>query len=118
MRHFALAALAAAPTFAQWQWIDWPITEDGTTMNKHFMTYPTSAGSISGSTLTVDNNSAMFLKNTLDDTIDAVYKPGIRGGSIMYDVDVSSVDCGCVAGIYLVETSATCGQDAMAAASP
>ena len=113
MKHFAIAALAAAPAFAQWQWIDWPITEDGSAVTKHFMTYPTSKGSISGSTLTIDNNSSMFMKDTMDDTVDAVYKPGIRGGSIKYDVDVSSVDCGCVAGVYLVKTSAECGQDSM-----
>jgi len=49
MKHFAIAALAAAPALAQWQWIDWPITQDGSPVTKHFMTYPTSKGSISGS---------------------------------------------------------------------
>jgi len=36
MRNFALAALAAVPAFAQWQWIDWPISIDGGTVKKHF----------------------------------------------------------------------------------
>ena len=33
---------------------------------------------------------------------DHLCKPAARGGSIEYVVDVSSVDCGCVAGLYLV----------------
>ena len=118
MKHFAIAALAAAPAFAQWQWIDWPVTIDGSNVLKHFMTYPTSKGSISGSTLSVDANSAMFLKDSMDNTMEAVYKPGIRGGSIKYDVDVSSVDCGCAAGVYLVQVSETCGQDPMSTDDP
>ena len=118
MKHFAIAALAAAPAFAQWQWIDWPVTIDGSNVLKHFMTYPTSKGTISGSTLSVDANSAMFLKDSMDNTMEAVYKPGIRGGSIKYDVDVSSVNCGCAAGVYLVQVSETCGQDPMSTDDP
>jgi hypothetical protein len=30
------------------------------------------------------------------------YKPRIRGGAIEYKVDLSSVECGCVSGVYLV----------------
>jgi len=41
------------------------------------------------------------------------YMPGIRGGSIAYDVDLSSMDCGCVAGFYLVEYDGNCTQDPM-----
>ena len=41
------------------------------------------------------------------------YKPGIRGGSIQYDVDLSAMDCGCVSGMYLVQYDGNCTQDPM-----
>lgn len=118
MKHFAIAAMAAVPSFAQWQWIDWPIKIDGTETMKHFQALSTSQGQVEGYELTVKNNSAMFLKNSMDDGMAAVYKPGVRGGSVSYDVDLSQTDCGCVAGVYLVNIGEGCQQDPMATKNP
>ena len=53
-----------------------------------------------------------------DDLIGDMFKPYLRGGSISYEVDLSSNDCGCVAGVYLVNTSADCGHKAQENGDP
>jgi len=119
MRNFAIAALAAVPAFGQWQWIDFRINNNGSSQLKHFYDGANSSGSVTGGTqLTVGSNSAMFLKDSMDMDVDKVFKPNLRGGSISYDVNLSTVDCGCVAGVYLVKTSETCGQDPMDTDTP
>ena len=40
--------------------------------------------------------------------------PWLLGGSIEYDVDLSSMESGCVAGVYMVKVSDQCGEMDMA----
>lgn len=44
----------------------------------------------------------MTLKAEDIDGADYVQALSLRGGSLSYDVDLSEMDCGCVAGMYLV----------------
>ena len=119
MRNFAVAALAVVPAFAQWQWTDFPIEVDGTPQVKYFSSRQTSAATVNGNQMDVASNNAIFLKNSMgDDLISDMFKPYLRGGSISYEVDLSKNDCGCVAGVYLVKTSAECGQSPQEGGAP
>ena len=59
--------------------------------------------------------SDLFIQNSehAEGEISEAYKPGIRGGSISYDVDLSAMECGCVSGMYLVQFDGNCTQDPM-----
>jgi hypothetical protein len=61
----------------------------------------------------VPNNNSILLKKSPGDEIYNAYKPFVRGGAISFDVDISSVGCGCVAGMYALHTSDKCGEDPM-----
>jgi len=50
----------------------------------------------------------MTLKAEDIDGADYVQALSLRGGSLSYDVDLSEMDCGCVAGMYLVQASDNC----------
>ena len=40
-----------------------------------------------------------------------LYQPFLRGGSVQYDVDLSTVGCGCTAGVYAVNSSGYCSPE-------
>lgn len=61
----------------------------------------------------------MMIKDTAWDGQQYAFKPDLIGGSIEYTVDLSSVGCGCAAGVYFVKLDAYgCGEDAMTGDSP
>jgi hypothetical protein len=49
------------------------------------------------------NNRAFVLDQPYDDSTYWAYYHKYMGGTLMFDVDVSNVDCECAAGVYLVE---------------
>ena len=53
-------------------------------------------------------NNNIFLKEKAEVSQDSDFHFDLRGGSMTYTVDVSRIDCGCVAGAYLVQTNANC----------
>ena len=70
-------------------------------------------------TVEMEMNNSIFLKMTEDESHLYDFQLDLRGGSISYTVDVSSMDCGCVAGAYLVDTNSdTCTQDALDSLNP
>ena len=102
MKQFAIAALAAVPTLAQWQWSTLDITEDDEPKSTYIRTTPTSVFRISGDKVFVENNKAVFIMNENSADIDKVYKPWLIGGSVEYDTNVNQIESGCVSGLYLV----------------
>ena len=111
MKHFAIVALAAVPTFAQWQWSTFGITQDGRSMPTYLRTTPTSVFKVSGDEVQIENNKSVFMKKSNDWETSAMYKPSLLGGSVSYGMNVSDIDCGCVSGLYLVQTGADCNED-------
>ena len=53
----------------------------------------------------------MTFKNSSLDGTDYFYQPPLKGGSISYKVDLSTVGCGCTAGIYAVNVSSYCNAE-------
>jgi hypothetical protein len=68
--------------------------------------------SMSDTCVTVPNNNSMMIKRMDYDGADYALKPWVRGGAISYNVDLSNVDCGCVAGVYFVAVDEWCGEGA------
>ena len=58
-------------------------------------------------------NNNIFLKTDQSDTTQSAdLHLDLRGGSMTYTVNLSEIECGCVAGAYLVETdNTTCTQN-------
>lgn len=61
-----------------------------------------------GWTVVMPANTSIVLQDQAFDGYDYSYTPYIRGGSINYWVRMTDMDCGCVAGVYLVALSAGC----------
>ena len=57
-------------------------------------------------------NNSMSLQLSQTEDVAANFKPYVRGGSIAYDVNLSAVESGCVAGVYMVETDGRCDPNA------
>lgn len=56
----------------------------------------------SGDSITMhENNKAFVLDHAYDDSVYWSYWHPYLGGSVEFDVDVSEVECGCAAGVYL-----------------
>jgi hypothetical protein len=55
-----------------------------------------------GKTLNVPYNTRGYLSNTPSLDPNQFFKPNLLGGSVEYDVDLSSRNCGCLGTIYLV----------------
>ena len=51
------------------------------------------------------------LRDTKVTSVDEMYKPNLRGGAVEFNVNLSSVSCGCVAGVYAVAQNATYNTD-------
>jgi len=66
------------------------------------------------------NNNAWLRWEKNDSLSDnSVWKPGVRGGSISYDIDLSKVGSGCVSGVYLVESdNSRCSDNPLDTDSP
>ncbi len=111
MKQFAIPALVAMGASAQWQWSTLDIEEDGNYKPTYVRTTPTSVFDVSGNKISIESNKAVFMmkENKADDA--SIYKPSILGGSVSFEADVSKIDRGCVAGLYLVKTGPECGQD-------
>ena len=108
-RSFAIAALVAASVSASYEKM--AITVDGSKYNRYFRPQDWSQCSVSADAVRLPNNNSILMKNNPYDGSDYDFQPYIRGGAISYNVDISGVGCGCVAGVYAVQTSKDCGED-------
>jgi len=62
--------------------------------------------------LTMPSNSMVVLQDKKWDGPEYAYKPELRGGSISYWTYMQNMDCGCVAGAYLVAVNDNCNVEA------
>ena len=117
LKHFAIVALAAVPTFAQWQWSTLNISQDGKNKSTFIRSAaPTSVFEVRGDEVKIEQNNSVFIKKSQSADTSAHYKPSLVGGSVSYSMNVSGIDCGCVSGLYLVQTGADCNEDALTGA--
>jgi hypothetical protein len=93
----ALAVLAVSG-----EYLELPIIKDGSEDILYYRSQDWSETWADGKRVSVPNNNSILLKSNAYDGDTMAYKPRIRGGALEYTVDLSSVDCGCVAGVYLV----------------
>lgn len=117
MRTFALVALAATAYGFGEQMIpeliqadgngyrSLTITEDGESKTIYLAT-PDWFDSEGGDHITIPEGVRLYFSN--GPTLDAenYYKPNLLGGSVEFDVDMSPIDCGCNAALYLVRAPA------------
>jgi len=63
----------------------------------------------------IHNNNNMLLKNSAWDGVGYVFRPWLKGGHIEFDVDLSHMECGCVAGFYVANNTDgdKCGEESM-----
>lgn len=60
----------------------------------------------------VPNNNSILIKDMEWDGQEFAFKPYLKGGALEYTVDLSTVECGCVAGVYAVKLdNEGCGED-------
>ncbi len=59
----------------------------------------------------IENNKSVFMKKSNSAETSAMYMPSLVGGSVSYGMNVSDIDCGCVSGLYLVQTGGDCNED-------
>ena len=104
MNKFALAMLASVSSA---EWLTWYINVNDGVGAGYVQPKSFSSASTNNWDLNLSNNNNAWLRWKKDDQLsdNSVWKPGVRGGSISYDIDVSSVGSGCVSGLYLVESS-------------
>jgi hypothetical protein len=61
--------------------------------------------SVHDSSVSITQNGRLYYSSesdSLKQTPESLFAPKLLGGSISYDVDMSTVTCGCIAAIYLV----------------
>ena len=59
-----------------------------------------------GDTLSLPEGGRVYLSNTPELSSEGFYKPALLGGAVEYDVDMSQMECGCIAAFYLVRMPA------------
>lgn len=81
------------------------ITEDGASKTVYLASpfWFTGGG---GSQIEIPEGGRLYLSNTPDLNPETFYKPNLLGGSVEYDVDLSNINCGCIAAFYLVRAPA------------
>mmetsp|Transcript_11879 Transcript_11879/g.15125 ORF Transcript_11879/g.15125 Transcript_11879/m.15125 type:complete len:256 (-) Transcript_11879:1506-2273(-) len=107
MQAFTLAVLAAASASAQFSTLK--ITEDSKVATKYYRTDDSKEVGSVGFVIPVDN--FVSLKNDDLAGTSTFYMPNMVGGAIEYDLNLSSVGCGCVAGLYAVNVSNQCNSE-------
>ena len=103
LKNFTAAAATAAFASADQNWHTIEAIKDGSSMDLYWEkhsdwidAYPNNGGLVLGM------NSNVFIHDYPYDGQYWAFKPYVRGGSVEYDVDVSTFGCGCVAGLYAV----------------
>jgi hypothetical protein len=67
----------------------------------------------------VPNNNSMLIKKNPYEGENYAFTPYLRGGSIEFTVDLSTVECGCVAGVYAVKLdSQNCTENSLTTEHP
>lgn len=108
MQKFSTAAILAVSIQAAWH--DMKVEVNGSEETKQIKSKPWSTieHMDMDHCALVPNNNSFTLHNQPREDFDTFYKPELRGGSIQYTVDLSAMDCGCVAGVYGVKVDGDC----------
>jgi hypothetical protein len=115
MKQFAVAILAAiASAQSQNGWMALNMVKDGNDYPDGYFvrSQDWSTATVQDKTLTIGGNNSMAIQLSQTEDVAANFKPYVRGGSIQYDVNLSAVNSGCVAGVYMVETDGWCDPNA------
>ena len=102
MKKFAAAIIATAAFAQDWESID--VAIDGASKELYSYSKKWSSAAFDKDAIQINGNNSLPLQRSKSSGDGATLKPIVRGGSISYDVNVSGVNSGCVAGVYLVET--------------
>ena len=119
MQSFTLAAIAAVAVNAEYQ--SFKVTYDDVEETLYFNSQEWSSATVSAdmTAASISGNNNVFLKFEPWDGMDWRWTPSLLGGSVSYNVDLSAVPCGCVAGVYAIaSSSAACGEGSMATSNP
>lgn len=82
-------------------WVAFNITQDGVVSTK-YIAVPSWFSGGGGSKLIIPYGGRGHISNTPSLNHEHFYTPNLLGASVEYDVDLSQMDCGCVAAFYLV----------------
>lgn len=102
MKKFAAAIIATAAFAQDWEAVE--VEVDGSTKELYSYSKDWSSAAFDKNAIQINGNNSLPIQRSKSSSDSATFKPTIRGGSISYDVNVSGVNSGCVAGVYLVET--------------
>ena len=93
-----IASLVAIGVSASFPSIDVTVDGQPTTLYLHSPSW--SSATTSGNSFSFDFNNRMYLSESPTTDPDSYFTPQMLGGYIEYDVDLSSVGCGCVTAFY------------------
>jgi len=117
MKSFVLSALTVVLACAQDATPDpfdhFKVVVDGSVSNKYVRSLNFSSVAYDDEKfhMYVRNNNNLMIKNREWDGEEYAFKPYLKGGHITFEVDLSHMDCGCVAGLYAVDLSNNCNQE-------
>ena len=105
----AIAGLAAASPVPHLYntngWASLDIKEDGKDKTV-YIAAPNWFSGGGGDNISIPEGGRVYLSNSPTLDPNNFYKPALLGGTVEYDVDMSSIECGCIAAFYLVRTPA------------
>ena len=110
-KSLSVAACLAAATTAQY--VPLTVSVDGADAIKQYRSQNWSTATTSATyQVNIGSNNNVFLHDAALDGQYYAYKPGMIGGALQFDVDLSQLPCGCVAGVYAVKLNdVSCSED-------
>ena len=81
------------------------ITENGQTKTV-YLGHPDWYSGVADDGVNLPEGARSYFFNTPDVDPNAVYRPNLLGGSVEFDIDMSGVECGCIAAFYLAKMPA------------
>ena len=86
-------------------WASLDIKEDGQSKTV-YIAAPNWFSGEGGDHISIPEGGRVYLSNSPSLDPNNFYKPALLGGIVEYDVDMSQIECGCIAAFYLVRTPA------------
>jgi hypothetical protein len=119
MNKFVIASLAAFTAHAEYQELLSEKNNGDKTLYYKSQPWSSTTSENGNRQVNIPNNNNIFIKSSPYDGTTYAEKPYIRGGAIQYTVDLSSMGCGCVAGVYAVAMNDYgCGEDSLSTDNP
>jgi hypothetical protein len=115
MKSQCIFAMAVAAVHGQGTIVEFPIAVDGSPFAAQYVTldWMNISNEQSGSRVNIGNNSSLMLSEYASSALLQTFTPNLLGGAIEFQVDLSSMGCGCVASAYAVAgIGAECSSDA------